>query len=109
MKPVIIQGVASLKYSAQITSNLVFNKTNTNGTSYAVFTAKREDGATISGTIYENMAEKLGCANGSEIEVAISCEDILAGHNNHYSPVFSTVSDVTKADMDAAKAFLDSL
>jgi len=102
-------GEPTAKTTGTISQELVFDKTNKNGKSYSIFSAKTVDGATVSGIIYKNLADKIGATAGSQIELHASIQDIQQGINNHWSPAFTSVSPVSDADRDAAQAFLDSL
>ena len=95
--------------TAYIKQPLVFDRVNTNGKPYAIFTAQTEGGQTVSGIVYENMADKLGLSEGSEMIIQTDVNEIINGVNNHWSPVFTSVSAVSSSDKSAAQAFLDSL
>jgi len=109
MEFLMIDGIASAKTKATLTQSLTFDKVNSNGKAYSVFSAKTVDGQTVSGIIYENLADKIGADMGTEITLTADASDIVAGINNHWSPSFDVVSAVSDADKASAQAFLDSL
>jgi len=102
-------GEPTAKTTGVLTQELSFDKTNSNGKAYSIFSAKTVDGATVSGIIYKNLADKIDAGNGSTIELHASVHDIQQGVNNHWSPAFTSVSAVSDADKASAQAFLDSL
>ena len=95
--------------TAYLKQPLEFDRVNSNGKSFSIFSAETSTGQTISGIVYENMADKLDLDQGSQILVQADATDIVAGVNNHWSPVFTSVSAVSDSDKSAAQAFLDSL
>jgi len=109
MEFLVINGIASAKTKATLSQSLSFDRVNSNGKAYSVFTAKTAEGQTVSGIIYQNLADKLGADVGSEVTLTADAQDILQGVNNHWSPSFDVVSSVSDADKASAKAFLDSL